>query len=240
MELNADFSKRVVVHGACLPWQPSPVAGVDRRMLERIGAEVAQATSIVRYAPKSHFSPHTHGGGEEFLVLDGVFQDEHGDFPVGSYIRNPPTTSHTPGSEPGCTIFVKLWQFDPSDRTQVRIDTTSRTFSAADNRAGVEIMALFADGVEDVRLENWDQEPRSNLRPAASFWCWKEASTNAVRICRRSRGSGFRSADGFGPPPDLMGASSGLRPGTSRPHRRPRALLETRRVSAANAGGLED
>jgi ChrR Cupin-like domain len=155
MELNADFSKRVVVHGACLPWQPSPVAGVDRRMLDRIGAEVARATSIVRYAPKSHFSPHTHGGGEEFLVLDGVFQDEHGDFPVGSYIRNPPTTSHTPGSEPGCIIFVKLWQFDPSDRTQVRIDTMSRTFSAADNRAGVEIMALFADGVEDVRLENW-------------------------------------------------------------------------------------
>src|SRR6516165_7170873 len=62
------------------------------RPVHRIGDEVARATSVVRYAPKSRFSAHIHGGGEEFLVLDGVFQDEHGDFPVGSYIRNPPTS----------------------------------------------------------------------------------------------------------------------------------------------------
>lgn len=84
-----------------------------------------------------------------------MFQDEHGDFPAGFYLRNPPTTSHTPGSEPGCTIFVKLWQFDPSDRTEIRIDTTSRAFVPASGRAGVETMALFADSVEDVRLERW-------------------------------------------------------------------------------------
>src|SRR5580698_2054528 len=81
MELNADFSRRAVVHAARLPWTPSPIAGVDRRMLDRIGDEIARATSIVRYAPDSHFSAHTHGGGEEFIVLDGVFQDEHGDYP---------------------------------------------------------------------------------------------------------------------------------------------------------------
>ena len=124
-------------------------------MLDRIGAEVARATSVVRYAPGSHFSPHTHGGGEEFLVLDGVFQDEHGDFPAGSYIRNPPTTSHTPGSELGCTIFVKLWQFDPADRTQVRLDTATASFTAATGRPGVDAMALFADAHEEVRLERW-------------------------------------------------------------------------------------
>lgn len=155
MELNADFTKRVVVHATRLPWTPSPMPGVDRRMLDRIGAELARATSIVRYAPASFFSPHTHGGGEEFLVLDGVFQDEHGDFPVGSYVRNPPSTSHTPGSSRGCTIFVKLWQFDPSDRTEVRIDTTKRAFTAARDRPGVETLALFADGFEDVRFERW-------------------------------------------------------------------------------------
>ena len=82
-------------------------------MLDRIGAEVARATSIVRYAPASRFPAHVHGGGEEFLVLDGVFQDEHGDFPAGAYIRNPPQSRHTPRSAPGCIIFVKLWQFDP-------------------------------------------------------------------------------------------------------------------------------
>lgn len=120
MELNADFKERVVVHSDQLEWSPSPMPGVDRRMLDRIGGEVARATTIVRYAPDSEFSAHTHTGGEEFIVLDGVFQDEHGDFPEGTYVRNPPTTSHSPGSEPGCTIFVKLWQFNLKDRTQFR------------------------------------------------------------------------------------------------------------------------
>jgi anti-sigma factor ChrR (cupin superfamily) len=77
MELNADFSRRAL-HAASFTWTPSPIAGVERRMLDRIGGEVARATSIVRYAPRSRFSAHTHGGGEEFLVLGGVFQDEHG------------------------------------------------------------------------------------------------------------------------------------------------------------------
>src|SRR4029450_9482827 len=100
MELNADFSQRVAVHAAELPWAPSPMAGVHRRMLDRIGDEMARATSMVRYAPRSHFSPHPHGGGEEFLVLDGVFQDEHGDYPAGFSVRHTPNTPPQPGSEP--------------------------------------------------------------------------------------------------------------------------------------------
>ena len=155
MKVNADFSLRAAVHAAGLPWVPSPMAGVDRRMLDRIGDEVARATSIVRYAPGSRFSAHTHGGGEEFLVLEGVFQDEHGDFPAGCYIRNPPTSSHTPGSLPGCIIFVKLWQFDAADRTHVRIDTRKMPYLSDPRRAGVQVMPLFDDGHESVRLERW-------------------------------------------------------------------------------------
>src|SRR5271156_1611879 len=155
MELNADFSQRVVVHAARLSWIPSPMAGVERRMLDRIGDEVARATSIVRYAPDSHFSPHTHGGGEEFLVLEGTFQDEHGDFPAGSYIRTPPTSHHTPSSAQGCILFVKLWQFDPADRTQVRLNTGTMPYQPAAGRPGVEVIPLFADSREDVRLEHW-------------------------------------------------------------------------------------
>ena len=136
MDLNSDFRTRAAVHAARLNWTPSPIPGVDRRMLDRIGDEVARATSIVRYAPHSRFSAHTHGGGEEFLVLDGVFQDEHGDYPTGTYVRNPPTTSHTPGSEPGCTLFVKLWQFDPDDREPVRVDTSGLSFAPAPDVPG--------------------------------------------------------------------------------------------------------
>jgi hypothetical protein len=124
-------------------------------MLDRIGDEVARATSIVRYARDSRFSPHTHGGGEEFLVLDGMFQDEHGDYPAGTYVRNPPTSSHTPGSDPGCTIFVKLWQFDPDDRSPVRINTSSLALVPAPDLRGVEFALLYESPWELVLLERW-------------------------------------------------------------------------------------
>ena len=155
MEHNADFTKRVSVHSAGIPWVASPMAGVDRRMLDRVGGEVARATTIVRYSPKSQFLPHVHSDGEEFLVLEGVFQDEDGDFPAGSYTRNPTTTSHGPGSELGCIIFVKLWQFDMTDRDHIRIDTSKLAFTPVNDWPGVETMPLFDDAVEDVRLERW-------------------------------------------------------------------------------------
>ncbi len=163
MEVNADFTKRVAVHSEELEWLASPMPGVDRRMLDRLGSEVARATTIVRYAPNSKFSSHVHTGGEEFFVLDGVFQDEHGDFPAGSYIRNPPESSHTPGSDSGCTIFVKLWQFDLADRTHVRIDTNKMAFVGDAERPGVSVMPLFNDDHEHVRLEHWHADTTVEL-----------------------------------------------------------------------------
>lgn len=155
MQINADFSLRAVVHAAQLPWVASPIAGVERRMLDRIGGEVARATTIVRYAPGSAFPAHEHKGGEEFLVLDGVFQDEDGDFPAGSYVRNPPASRHTPRSATGCTIFVKLWQFDPHDRTPVRIDTAAAPFADDPAHAGFRMLPLHRDALETVSLEIW-------------------------------------------------------------------------------------
>ena len=157
MEINADFTKRVLVHSRDEPWRASPMAGVDRRMLDRIGDEVARATSIVRYAPGSRFSAHTHTGGEEFIVLEGVFQDEHGDYPAGTYVRNPPTTSHTPGSETGCTIFVKLWQFDMEDRSQFRKDMAADLSPTKEGLASVE---LHRDVREVVRYHQLDPGAR--------------------------------------------------------------------------------
>jgi anti-sigma factor ChrR (cupin superfamily) len=94
-------------------------------MLERDGDQVTRASSVVRCAPSSSFDPHTYGGGEEFLVLEGVFSDEHGDFGPGMYVRNPPGSRHSPRSARGCTILVKLRQMDSDDQDYVRIDTTS-------------------------------------------------------------------------------------------------------------------
>ncbi|MCP2671463.1 cupin domain-containing protein [Maricaulaceae bacterium EIL42A08] len=155
MELNADFSKPAQVHDAQNPWRASPSAGVERKMLDRIGDEVARATTIVRFAEGSNFAPHTHGGGEEFIVLEGVFQDEHADYPVGSYVRNPPTSRHTPRSEPGCTIFVKLWQMQPEDRQHVVVDMNRVDLVPDATRQGVSFATLFEDDHETVRKERW-------------------------------------------------------------------------------------
>ena len=155
MKINADFDQRVLLHADEIDWIASPMPGVSRRPLDRIGGEVARATTIVRFDPGSVFSPHTHDGGEEFIVLEGVFQDEQGDFPVGAYVRNPPTSRHTPGSEPGCVIFVKLWQFDPDDRSHVRIDLNKIGAVADPARPGVRVTPLFEDAREEVRLEQW-------------------------------------------------------------------------------------
>ena len=119
MEINADLSNLAVVHAADMPWQPSPSAGVERRMLYRVGGEQAIATSLVRYAAGSSFPSHGHARGEEFLVLDGVFEDEHERYPAGSYVRNPPGSAHAPRSREGCIIFVRLRQFREDDDRQV-------------------------------------------------------------------------------------------------------------------------
>ncbi len=159
--IHEDFTQRAAVHAAHAEWIPSPMAGVDRKPLDRIGGEVARATTIVRYAPGSAFSAHVHTGGEEFLVLDGVFQDEHGDFPAGTYVRNPPTTRHTPASKDGCVILVKLWQFDPEDRNQFRVDADEMEF--APSRDGVEAALLHRDDNEEVRMERWAPNARVTL-----------------------------------------------------------------------------
>ena len=156
MKILADFSQRVVVHSQTLDWVASPMPGVDRRALDRVGEEVARATSIVLYAPGSEFSPHVHTGGEEFVVLEGVFQDEHGDFPQGSYIRNPPQSKHKPGSQNGCIIFVKLWQFQPQDRTHVRLQTQYMGSVQHATFKGLAITPLYKDDYEDVSLLHFE------------------------------------------------------------------------------------
>lgn len=145
MNLNADFDRRVVIHTAGMAWQDSPQAGVQRIPLDRIGEEVARATSLVRFAPGSHFPAHEHGGGEEILVLDGVFSDETGDYPAGSYLRNPPGSRHTPGSAPGCTLLVKLWQFAPDDGAELHLDTRERPW-LADALSGLARLPLHEHG----------------------------------------------------------------------------------------------
>jgi anti-sigma factor ChrR (cupin superfamily) len=152
--LNADFTQRVVIATDTLPWIPSPQAGVDRRLLDRIGGEVARATSLVRYAPASAFPAHEHALGEEFLVLAGVFSDELGDYGEGTYVRNPPGSRHTPRTRPGCTIFVKLRQMKPTETRRVVIDSTKAAWKLEDPKGPIRLLLHLApDTGESVTLE---------------------------------------------------------------------------------------
>ena len=164
MEINADFTKPAVAVPDESGWRPSPLPGVDRFMLDRIGAEVARATSIVRYAPNSGFSAHEHPLGEEFLVLEGVFSDANGDFAEGTYVRNPPGSSHAPWSAGGCTIFVKLRQFDPSDSAQLVIDTANPQ-GWAEGASGIATLALHRFGAERVDLIRLDEGASLEAKP---------------------------------------------------------------------------
>ncbi len=151
MRLHADLGLPAIVDGGALDWVRSPMPGVERRMLERDGDEVARATSLVRYARGSAFSPHVHGAGEEFLVLDGVFSDETGDFPAGFYVRNPPGSRHAPASATGTVIFVKLRQMPPEETQPLRLDTRDAALWKSDG-PGVERATLFDAPWERVEM----------------------------------------------------------------------------------------
>lgn len=157
MRVNADFSERVVIATNELPWIASPQAGVERRMLDRIGDEVARATSLVRYAPASTFEPHDHALGEEFLVLEGIFSDEHGDYPAGTYVRNPPGSHHSPRTAPGCIILVKLRQMALSESERIVIDTAKAQWSTGDAE-GHQRLDLYTnrENGERVTIERLD------------------------------------------------------------------------------------
>lgn len=134
-EINADFSIPVAVNTKTLSWQASPVKGVLRKRLELAGKGNPRLTTLVQFTPGSSFDEHSHDGGEEFLVLSGVFSDASGDYGPGSYVRNPPGTRHAPFSREGCTLLVKLRQFQVQDRKQLAInatDTKSRWISSGE------------------------------------------------------------------------------------------------------------
>jgi anti-sigma factor ChrR (cupin superfamily) len=154
MLINDDLTQSALVQAGHLAWIPSPAVGVDRKMLYRVGGEVARATSLVRYAPGSAFPAHVHSGGEEILVLEGIFQDEHDDFPAGSYFRNPPGTSHSPASAEGCTIFVRLWQYREGDDVQiVRKPGEGEATPLREGASAARV--LFEDAAERVSIEDW-------------------------------------------------------------------------------------
>lgn len=161
MKLHADLGLRAVVHAGTTAWTPSAQRGVERKMLERDGDEVARATSLVRFAAGSSYPSHRHDLGEEMLVLAGVISDRSGDFGTGTYLRNPPGSSHAPWSDEGCLLFVKLRQMDRSERERVAVDTRSLRWQHP--QSGVSLLELHTDPRERVELLRLDTDASLEL-----------------------------------------------------------------------------
>ncbi|KAL6069773.1 Cupin [Balamuthia mandrillaris] len=143
MKIHSDLTLPAFVDTSALEWVPSPAAGVHRRMIERDGDEVARASSLVKYEAGCCFPSHVHGAGEEFIVLEGVFSDEHGHFGPGAYVRNPINSSHAPFTERGCIIFVKLRQMTDETEETVRKNILKDDSWVGQSSDGTRVMRLF-------------------------------------------------------------------------------------------------
>ena len=151
--LNMNFDQPVQININEIEWQASPKSGVWRKPLAREEMESGHVTSVVRYEAGSSFSSHPHPKGEEIYVIEGVFSDEHGDYPAGTYIRNPEGFSHTPFSIDGCLILVKLHQFQSGDSEQVRIDTKNTAWLPG--HGNLKVMPLHSFKGESAALVFW-------------------------------------------------------------------------------------
>lgn len=151
MLINADFLRSAALMPEHYHWVDSPQNGVERVMLDRVGAEKARATSIVRYAPESYFPQHHHPGGEEIFVLSGTFSADDEDYPAGWYLRSPPQSSHQPYSHEGAVIFVKLWQMSKNENRHVRIDT--KDASNWQQEGARQVCRLFSNDSEHVSVQ---------------------------------------------------------------------------------------
>ena len=154
VQINADETQRCVVNSEQLAWIASPQSQVRRRLLARDGGEVARATSIVRYAPGARFTAHLHALGEEILVLEGTLSDELGDYGPGSYLKNPPDSSHAPFSVDGCTLFVKLRHLQPQDSERVVVDTRRARWRQG-MVEGLTVLPLSEFGTTHTALVRW-------------------------------------------------------------------------------------
>ena len=154
-----DLAQKIVIDTRERDWIDSPSSLVKRIPLERDGAESGRVTSIVEYKPGAKFKEHHHPRGEEILVLDGVFSDEHGDYPKGTYIRNPPNSSHAPFSENGCLLLVKLDQFQDGDSKKVIVNTEQNDLWRP-GIGGLKVLPLHQFETESCALVHWPKDEK--------------------------------------------------------------------------------
>lgn len=160
MEVRGDFGRREVVLPGDEAWRPFPAALGESYLLDRIEDGIARETSIVRCVGGARFTADARGGGEEFFVLAGSIHDEAGDYPEGSYVRNPIGHAHmSRAGRDGALVFVKLNQFSAADTERVVIDTRAALWHQG-LMPGLTVLPLHEHGPESVALVQWAPSTR--------------------------------------------------------------------------------
>jgi anti-sigma factor ChrR (cupin superfamily) len=88
-------------------WEPFRSGIQIKRLYEDAGSGAAAA--LLRYEPGAGVPAHEHLGHEHILVLDGAQSDEHGAYPAGTFIINPPHSVHRIASDDGCVVLI-IWE----------------------------------------------------------------------------------------------------------------------------------
>ena len=206
--INGDLSVRAVVDTTHMEWTPSPSGSVWRKRVHLVGPpESGQVTSVVRYEPHSRFPAHDHPEGEEILVLEGVFSDEHGDWPAGTFLLNPEGFRHSPVFGAGMRLVRQAQAIRgpgtaPRDRRHPRARLGAELDSWRDLQSALSAGRLL--GPYAPRKLGLPSRPGRHLLRA---WCGIICPRG--RVCRRSR----RVLGGvLVTPPDRLPASSANRP----------------------------
>mmetsp|Transcript_135455 Transcript_135455/g.377275 ORF Transcript_135455/g.377275 Transcript_135455/m.377275 type:complete len:305 (-) Transcript_135455:80-994(-) len=161
VELNANKSETCLVNTDTQEWIETPAKGVYRKLIERLGGEVARATTVVRFDAGKSFPSHTHGGGEEFIVLEGAWHDEWATQPKYTYVRNYIGSTHQPTiGDSGCTIMVKLRQMahehKEPEHTQWDISVHNANWKRRSSSQGCKTLTVFTSPLEEVHFEHWE------------------------------------------------------------------------------------
>jgi anti-sigma factor ChrR (cupin superfamily) len=160
---HTNLLTRAAVLPTSLTWYQTNYTGIWFRCFESDN-EIQEhpVTMLTRFDPGGFFQLHGHPGGEEILVLQGIFEDEIGIHTPGTYMLNPEGFIHRPYSNEGCLTFVKLRQHGGKTRNQVRTNIYESPWQSG-IIPKIEVKTLYQQigYPEKVWVERW--QPHTKL-----------------------------------------------------------------------------
>ena len=92
-------------------WLPGPVEGTEVMPLHGHGTSNVM---MIRWLGAVAFRPRLDPLGEEVLVVSGCLQDADGEYPAGTWIRNPVPAWQSWSGDPGTLVYYKSGHFAAS------------------------------------------------------------------------------------------------------------------------------